>query len=103
VEGNGPHLIDIHLRNLPGETEEYHENLRITDVPAEIRTEYLPNTSVERYRYNIKIVDNQVVGVWIGVSVVQRCSAPLSISEASLGHRSMTSGVTYCQLRHWCS
>jgi hypothetical protein len=39
----------ILFRNLPGETEEYHENLRITDVPAEIRTEHLPNTSVERY------------------------------------------------------
>jgi hypothetical protein len=36
LEGNSRGLIEVLLRNLPGETEEYHEELRIAGVLAEI-------------------------------------------------------------------
>jgi hypothetical protein len=42
LEGSGHGLID-----LPGGTEENHENpVRIADVPVEILTEHLPDTNL---------------------------------------------------------
>jgi hypothetical protein len=42
-------LIDVLSQHCPRESEENHRNLRISGVPAEIRTENLPNTSLEHY------------------------------------------------------
>jgi hypothetical protein len=41
----------VQSRHLSGETEEYHNNtsVRIAGIPREIRTEHLPNTSLQRY------------------------------------------------------
>jgi hypothetical protein len=40
-------------QNLPGVTEKKQQitSIRITGVPAEIRTEHLPNMNLERYRH----------------------------------------------------
>jgi hypothetical protein len=43
-------LIKILSRNFPGETRENSKSVRITDGPAEVRTEHLPNTNEDRYR-----------------------------------------------------
>jgi hypothetical protein len=43
---------------VPGGSEKDHKKpLRITGVPAEIRTEYLPDTNLERYRY-VNLLDD---------------------------------------------
>jgi hypothetical protein len=34
--------------------------VRIAGVPAEFRTEYLPNTSLERYRCYINVLGNKL-------------------------------------------
>jgi hypothetical protein len=48
--GFGP--IDIFSRNSPQETEVNQEKpVRIASVPTEIRNEYFPSTSRERYLY----------------------------------------------------
>jgi hypothetical protein len=44
LEGNGHDLNDFIFLHLTGGTEENHKKLRITDVPASIRTEHLSNT-----------------------------------------------------------
>jgi hypothetical protein len=36
---------------LLGWTEENHEKLQDSGVPTDIRTEYVPNTNLESYRY----------------------------------------------------
>jgi hypothetical protein len=53
LDGGGSGLIEILQRNLPGGTENNHENHSQYSrrVPGEIRTEHLPNTSQEPYRY----------------------------------------------------
>jgi hypothetical protein len=51
-KGDDRDLIEVLSRHLPGGTEEnYETSVRIASVPAEIRTEHIPNTSLERYRY----------------------------------------------------
>jgi hypothetical protein len=48
--------IEVLSWNLAGRTEENHESqVRIASVLAEIRTEYLPNTSLERYSHTNKV------------------------------------------------
>jgi hypothetical protein len=49
LKENGRGVIEVLFRYLSGETEEYHENLsvRISGVPAKIRTEYLHITSLD--------------------------------------------------------
>jgi hypothetical protein len=43
-------IMEVRSQNLPGETEEDHENsVRITNDPAEIQTEHPPNTSPNRH------------------------------------------------------
>jgi hypothetical protein len=49
MEGTGCGLIEVLFRHLPGGARE--SSVRTTGVPAEIRTENYPNTSLERYRY----------------------------------------------------
>lgn len=52
LEGSNPGLIEVLSRHLPGVTEEnYEKSVRIATVPAEIWTEHITNTNVERYRY----------------------------------------------------
>jgi hypothetical protein len=42
--------MELFPRRFPGQTEVNHETLtRIASVPAQIRTDYFPNTSVRRY------------------------------------------------------
>jgi hypothetical protein len=36
--------------------------IKIFGVPAEIRTDYLPNANIERYRFNIQFGQGQTVG-----------------------------------------
>jgi hypothetical protein len=47
LEGSGRGLIEVFSRHLPGRSEEKH--VTISGVLAEIRNEYIPNTSLERY------------------------------------------------------
>jgi hypothetical protein len=49
-EGYGLGRIEVLSRHWPGGTEE-KSSAMIACVPAEIRTEYLPNTSLEHYLY----------------------------------------------------
>jgi hypothetical protein len=42
-------LIYVLSRQMPGNTEE--TSVRIVGIPAEIRTDHLPNTILERYLY----------------------------------------------------
>jgi hypothetical protein len=43
-------LIEVLLKHLLGSSGEiYHKPVKIAGVPAEIRTECLPNTSLESY------------------------------------------------------
>jgi hypothetical protein len=50
LEGVGRGLIDVLSQNLLGWTEEHHENpCRISDIPTDIRTGRLPNTSLVLY------------------------------------------------------
>jgi hypothetical protein len=51
-EGAGHGQIQILCRNLPAVAKDNHRNPTtiITGVPAEIRTENLPNVNLERYR-----------------------------------------------------
>jgi hypothetical protein len=50
-KGVGRGLIEVLSRYLPGVTEETQEsNGQITDVPAEIRKENVPNTTLKSYR-----------------------------------------------------
>jgi hypothetical protein len=53
LEGSGCGLIEALSRNLPGGTEENLENPKSgqAGVQGGIRTEHLPNTRLERYRY----------------------------------------------------
>jgi hypothetical protein len=44
-EGRGCGLSEVLYQHFPGGTQENHENLKITAVPAEIRTTQLPNTN----------------------------------------------------------
>jgi hypothetical protein len=44
-------LLEVLPWHLLGETEESHQNLGITGIPVEIRTEHPTNTRLERYRY----------------------------------------------------
>jgi hypothetical protein len=51
LEGSGSGLIEVLFRNFPEVTEENREiPVRIDGVPAEIRTEHLPNTSQELHK-----------------------------------------------------
>jgi hypothetical protein len=52
LEGSGPGLIEALSRYLTGENEENHETFfSIAGILAEIRTEHIPNTSVQLYLY----------------------------------------------------
>jgi hypothetical protein len=46
-------IIEVFSRHLLGETAENHKKIsvRIACVPAEIRTEHIPNRNLERRRY----------------------------------------------------
>jgi hypothetical protein len=43
-------IWEVRFRHLPGGTKQNHETVRIVSVAVEIRTEYLSNISVQRYR-----------------------------------------------------
>jgi hypothetical protein len=48
----GEHDNGLISRYFPGGNEEYHEKqVRIADVPAEVRTEHFPNASLKCYLY----------------------------------------------------
>jgi hypothetical protein len=50
MEGSGRGVIEALFKHLLGGTEDNHgEPVRIADVPAEVRTEHLPYTSLQRY------------------------------------------------------
>lgn len=49
LEGRGSDFIEVLPRHLPEWTEEIYESLRIAEVPKEIWTEDLQNTSLEPY------------------------------------------------------
>jgi hypothetical protein len=49
LEGSGHGLIEVLFRNLPGGTEENHENLRIAGVSDYIPTEHSLNVNLELY------------------------------------------------------
>jgi hypothetical protein len=53
LEGNGPDLLEILSRNLPGGSEEDHENfpVRMADSTSEIQNEILQNTNLKRYSH----------------------------------------------------
>jgi hypothetical protein len=53
LDGSGRTLIEVLPRHLPGGTEENHKkySVRTGGVPAGIREEHRPNTSLERYHY----------------------------------------------------
>jgi hypothetical protein len=52
-EERGRGLVEVLFRYLPGGTEEKPQNtlVKITVVPAKIRTQYLLNTNLKRYSY----------------------------------------------------
>jgi hypothetical protein len=53
LQGCGRCLIKKLSQNFPGRTPKNHENpVRIASVRAEIRTEHLPNTNLQRYIYS---------------------------------------------------
>jgi hypothetical protein len=54
---SGIGLIDAIFRNVPGVTEDNHEQTRVRTacVPAEIRTQHLPITSPERYETTFSV------------------------------------------------
>jgi hypothetical protein len=71
--------MEVQSRQLPGGTEESHELPYIASIRAKIRTEHLPNRSLERYRYTsllgvwtiyeyilLRVVCVTIDGVWIG-------------------------------------
>jgi hypothetical protein len=59
LEGRGHGLIEALYGLLPGGAEEFHENPDKTACdPAEMRTEYLPNTTLERYRQLTPLIFN---------------------------------------------
>jgi hypothetical protein len=51
LEESGRNVIKVLPENLPEGPRKTMKNLRIVCVPAEVRTEHLPNTSLERNRY----------------------------------------------------
>jgi hypothetical protein len=60
-EGSGRDLVQVLSRNLPEGVEEKHENGSHSSLcQGEIRTEYLPNTSLDYYRYVIPL-DERVI------------------------------------------
>jgi hypothetical protein len=66
-EGSGRVLNEVPSRHLSGGTDEHHEkSVMITGIPAEIRTEDLPDTSIGYYRYT------SLLGSWY-----QKLSYPL--------------------------
>jgi hypothetical protein len=48
-KGSGRGLIEVYYSGICLEGEGVHEKSQNIQCPAEIRTEYLPNTSLERY------------------------------------------------------
>jgi hypothetical protein len=59
------------FRVLPGGTDKNHEkSVRIPSVPAEIRTEHLPNMGLERYRY-VNPLDPSGLYIYITAGIVQ--------------------------------
>jgi hypothetical protein len=50
-KGNGRGLIRLLFQHLCTWIEENNTSVRMDRAPAEIRTQYLPNTSSESYRY----------------------------------------------------
>jgi hypothetical protein len=51
LDGSRRRLIEVPSQHFPAGTEENHEKTHGSGVQAEIRSEYLPNTSLESYRY----------------------------------------------------
>jgi hypothetical protein len=51
LEGSDEGLIVVLSRYLSDEAQGNHETFRIESVMAEIQTEHLMNTNLERYRY----------------------------------------------------
>jgi hypothetical protein len=51
MEGLDRRHFEVLTQPSPGETEEHHVNILVTCKPAEIRAQYLLNTSVELHRY----------------------------------------------------
>jgi hypothetical protein len=49
LEKSGSGLWEVQSWNLPGGTEENHENLSIAGVLAGIWTKHLPNTGLQNY------------------------------------------------------
>jgi hypothetical protein len=49
LEGSSHGLFEVLSWHLPEVTVENHEILMIVGAPAKIRTEYLPNTNLQRY------------------------------------------------------
>jgi hypothetical protein len=61
LEGSGRSLIEIPSRDLPGGTEGNYVTIsvKISRLSAKIRSEDLPNTSQELYRYIASFVINR--------------------------------------------
>jgi hypothetical protein len=54
-------FIEILSLNLSEGTEENHEKpVRIAGVPAEIRTDHIPNKRLERYQYDTALSANNI-------------------------------------------
>jgi hypothetical protein len=58
-EGTGHVLMEVLALNSPGRTVESHYILIQASVPAVIRTEHLPNPSLERYHYTSLLGKNR--------------------------------------------
>jgi hypothetical protein len=68
MKGNGSGLIEVLPRHLYGTTDENHDkHIKISGVPADIRTAHLPTTTLERVtavttcsveKYNLVVYNN---------------------------------------------
>jgi hypothetical protein len=110
-------LIENSSRNLPGWTAEHHKPLSIylACVSADIRTEYLPETSLQHYHFisrNVTILCRQnrtfsewclweqfehfnLLAVWYVLTVIQQLLQPIERNWL-IAHRSYPCYIKTC-------
>jgi hypothetical protein len=70
LEGSGRGLIEVLACYLPGQTDENHENLKKTGVPAETRNNVLWNTFPEHSYYINPLAEGDYLNVCDHVSYI---------------------------------
>jgi hypothetical protein len=70
LERSGRSVIEIKSQHLSRGNEENHDGIRTADVPAEIWTKYLPNMTLDRYRYDNPLGSRIVA--WTHIKLIEK-------------------------------